>query len=89
MSESDNSFTLDGQIVAFTPGQTILTAATAAGVYIPHLCAHPDFPPHGGRGNGALRQAPPSVRTNTNQPNGRRCPGTNLSRRPTRRPWPT
>ena len=47
MSESDNSFTLDGQIIAFTPGQTILTAAMAAGVYIPHLCAHADFPPHG------------------------------------------
>ncbi len=47
MSEGDNSFTLDGQTIAFEPGQTILTAAAAAGVYIPHLCAHPDFPPHG------------------------------------------
>ncbi len=47
MSDSDSSFTLDGRIIAFAPGQTILAAATAAGVYIPHLCAHPDFPPHG------------------------------------------
>ncbi len=47
MSDSANTFTLDGQTIAFEPGQTILTAAAAAGVYIPHLCAHPDFPPHG------------------------------------------
>jgi [NiFe] hydrogenase diaphorase moiety small subunit len=47
MSEIANVFTLDGERIAFEPGQTILTAAEAAGVYIPHLCAHPDFPPHG------------------------------------------
>ena len=40
-------FTLDGERIAFEPGQTILKAALAAGIYIPHLCAHPDFPPHG------------------------------------------
>jgi len=33
--------------VPFRPGQTIFQAALAAGVYIPHLCAHPDFAPHG------------------------------------------
>jgi [NiFe] hydrogenase diaphorase moiety small subunit len=41
------SFSLDGEDVAFAPGQTILQAATSAGHYIPHLCWHPDFPPHG------------------------------------------
>jgi predicted molibdopterin-dependent oxidoreductase YjgC len=25
------------------PGQTVMQAALAAGVYIPHLCWHPDF----------------------------------------------
>ncbi len=40
-------FVLDGQPVPFFEGQTILEAARAAGHYIPHLCWHPDFPPHG------------------------------------------
>jgi [NiFe] hydrogenase diaphorase moiety small subunit len=39
--------TIDGQIVPFEDGQTVMQAATAAGVYIPHLCHHPDFTPHG------------------------------------------
>lgn len=46
MSEP-NSFLLDGQPVRFTPGQTIMDAALAAGVYIPHLCHNPEFAPHG------------------------------------------
>jgi [NiFe] hydrogenase diaphorase moiety small subunit len=41
------AFTLDGKPVAFTDGQTILQAAVAAGAYIPHLCFHPSFKPHG------------------------------------------
>lgn len=41
------SFTLDGKAVPFTEGQTIIQAATAAGVFIPHLCYHPEFKPHG------------------------------------------
>ena len=41
------TFTLDGRAIAFTEGQTILQAAVAAGAYIPHLCFHPDFAPHG------------------------------------------
>jgi [NiFe] hydrogenase diaphorase moiety small subunit len=41
------SFTLDGNTVAFAEGQTIIQAALAAGVYIPHLCFHPEFKPHG------------------------------------------
>jgi [NiFe] hydrogenase diaphorase moiety small subunit len=41
------TFLLDGVPVPFADGQTILEAARAAGRYIPHLCWHPDFPPHG------------------------------------------
>ncbi len=41
------TFTLDGQEIPFTPGQTIIQAALAAGVFIPHLCYHPEFKPHG------------------------------------------
>ena len=41
------TFTLDGQSIPFAEGQTIIQAATAAGVYIPHLCHHPEFKPHG------------------------------------------
>lgn len=40
-------FSLDGEDVFFAPGETILQAATRAKHYIPHLCWHPDFPPHG------------------------------------------
>jgi [NiFe] hydrogenase diaphorase moiety small subunit len=41
------SFSLDGEDLPFVAGDTILQAATRAGRYIPHLCWHPDFPPHG------------------------------------------
>ncbi|MBK8889586.1 MAG: (2Fe-2S)-binding protein [Dechloromonas sp.] len=41
------TFTIDGRIIPFAEGQTILQAATAAGVFIPHLCYHPEFKPHG------------------------------------------
>lgn len=41
------SFLLDGVPVPFAEGQTILQAALAAGVFIPHLCFHPEFKPHG------------------------------------------
>jgi NADPH-dependent glutamate synthase beta subunit-like oxidoreductase len=36
-------FTLDGQQIEAEKGQTILSAALAAGIYIPHLCYHPDL----------------------------------------------
>lgn len=42
-----NTFTLDGKTIPFEEGQTIIQAATAAGVFIPHLCYHPEFKPHG------------------------------------------
>ena len=41
------AFLLDGVDVPFEPGQTVLQAALAAGRYIPHLCYHPEFTPHG------------------------------------------
>ena len=44
---SQDTFQLDGEEIPFTPGQTIMQAAKAAGKYIPHLCWHPDFSGHG------------------------------------------
>ncbi len=41
------TFSLDGVDVPFTDGQSILAAALAAGVYVPYLCYHPEFTPHG------------------------------------------
>jgi len=38
---------IDGKNVPFEEGQTIIEAATAAGIYIPHLCHNPDYEPHG------------------------------------------
>lgn len=40
-------FQLDGQLVPFQPGETLIAAALAAKHYIPHLCYHPDYPPSG------------------------------------------
>lgn len=44
---SGNRFSLDGQIIAFQDGDTIMDAALRAGAYIPHLCHNPEFEPHG------------------------------------------
>jgi [NiFe] hydrogenase diaphorase moiety small subunit len=38
---------IDGRPVPFRDGQTIMDAALAAGVYIPHLCHNPELVPHG------------------------------------------
>lgn len=46
MSETA-TFLLDGEEVPFQPGQTVIQAALSAGRYIPHLCYHPEFKPHG------------------------------------------
>ena len=46
MSNS-NRFYLDGKPIEFKPGDTIMAAAHNAGVYIPHLCFHPDLAAHG------------------------------------------
>ena len=40
-------FVIDGQRVPFEEGETVMDAALAAGVYIPHLCHNPEFHPHG------------------------------------------
>ena len=39
----DAHFIIDGKEIAFQPGQTIMDAAMAAGIYIPHLCHNPDY----------------------------------------------
>ncbi len=41
------TFTIDGQSIPFKPGDSILDAAHRAGCYLPHLCYHPELPPHG------------------------------------------
>ncbi|WP_410498477.1 2Fe-2S iron-sulfur cluster-binding protein [Chitinibacter sp. S2-10] len=47
MESNDFTFVLDGENIHFEPGQTIMEAASHAGVYIPHLCYHPEFKPRG------------------------------------------
>jgi [NiFe] hydrogenase diaphorase moiety small subunit len=42
-----DTFMLDGTAVPFTPGETVMQAALTAGHYIPHLCYHREFKPHG------------------------------------------
>jgi len=44
---SEQTFTLDGQEIPFSSGQSVMQAALAAGVFVPHLCYHPEFRPHG------------------------------------------
>ena len=41
------TITIDGKEIPFKEGQTIIDAATEAGIYIPHLCHNPDYKPHG------------------------------------------
>ncbi|TWU34265.1 2Fe-2S iron-sulfur cluster-binding protein [Novipirellula artificiosorum] len=47
MSDNTITFTIDGKEVQGVPGQKIMEAADAAGVYIPRLCHHKDLPPRG------------------------------------------
>ena len=47
MSANPNTITIVGQEIPFTAKQTIMDAALAAGVYIPHLCHYPGLPPSG------------------------------------------
>ena len=42
------SFTIDGLEVTANKGDTILEVALEHGIYIPHLCYHPDLKPFGG-----------------------------------------
>jgi NADH dehydrogenase/NADH:ubiquinone oxidoreductase subunit G len=39
--------TIDGRTVEAPAGASVLDAALAAGIYVPHLCHHPDLPPEG------------------------------------------
>lgn len=39
---------VDGYNIEAIEGQNLLQAALDAGIYIPHLCYHPDLTPHGG-----------------------------------------
>lgn len=41
------SLTIDGKKIKAQPGQTVLEAATDAGIYIPNLCFHPNLNPIG------------------------------------------
>lgn len=41
------SMLIDGVPVTFDYGQTIMEAAIAANIFIPHLCHHPEFTPQG------------------------------------------
>lgn len=38
---------IDGKKIAYQPGQTIIQAAKAAGIFIPHLCYQPGYHPSG------------------------------------------
>lgn len=42
--------TIDGQVVEALEGQSVLNAALDAGIFVPHLCGHPDLEPIGGCG---------------------------------------
>jgi len=42
--------TIDGREVEAPEGQSVLNAALAAGIFVPHLCGHPDLEPLGGCG---------------------------------------
>ncbi len=42
------SLTVNGTQITAEAGQSVLDAALAAGIYIPHLCSHPDLPAAGG-----------------------------------------
>jgi [NiFe] hydrogenase diaphorase moiety small subunit len=46
-ADAPKTFLLDGKEIPFSPGQTVMQAALDAGVYVPHLCSHPEFKPHG------------------------------------------
>jgi NADPH-dependent glutamate synthase beta subunit-like oxidoreductase len=45
-------FTVDGREAEAPAGASVLNALVAAGVYVPHLCTHPDIPPACRRGEG-------------------------------------
>ena len=42
------NITIDGKVIEAKEGQNILEAALEGGVFIPHLCSHPDLEAKGG-----------------------------------------
>jgi len=46
-TNNNNTITIDGREIPFEEGQTIMDAALAADIYIPHLCHRPGLSPHG------------------------------------------
>ncbi len=44
------TLSIDGRNIQTRPGKSVLDAALDAGIYIPHLCHHPDLPPVGACG---------------------------------------
>ena len=46
-TNNPDTINIDGLEIPFTQGQTVMDAAFAAGVYIPHLCHRPGLTPHG------------------------------------------
>jgi [NiFe] hydrogenase diaphorase moiety small subunit len=42
-----DTLSIDDREIPFEPGQTIMEAARAAGLYIEHLCYNPEYRPHG------------------------------------------
>ena len=44
--DANLTVTIDGMRVSARPGDTVLQAATAAGIYIPHLCDSPGLKPY-------------------------------------------
>ena len=45
--KTSGDLTIDGQEIPFVKGDSVLSAAHRADVYIPHLCFHPDLSVHG------------------------------------------
>jgi predicted molibdopterin-dependent oxidoreductase YjgC len=41
------TITVDGKVIPFKPGQTVIQAAMDAGIYIPYLCYWPGMKPYG------------------------------------------
>lgn len=78
---SRDTITIDGQEIPFRQGQTIMDAALAAGVYIPHLCHHPGLTPHGSCKLCTVVIEGRSVSPNTSDRRARTSPSVDLDSR--------
>ncbi len=45
--DTNRTLRIDDRTIPYKQGQTVMDAAMAAGIYIPHLCHNPEFKPHG------------------------------------------